>query len=400
MKRSVLPLLFAAAVLRAADASSYWDIVLKARENAPAVQRAGAERESLSALDALARQRPNPDLEAEFSSRTDGDRAGMDGQAAYLHTFELGGKRRARRDVARAQLDLAAARLDLAREEATVRALLGLHRLRQLKDELASVSEALDTFKGITNRYRARPRLAPEQATALAIFRLAQGDQELRRVAHLREQREWESWFALAVGTVPMTLPPHPDSWPDLAAPPTGALGGARRREADAETALARAEAAQARSDSWPDATLGPLAALETGRGQNARGLGASASLPLPLYQRNAGGRALAQAGLRRAESLQALSEKEWATALSSARQDYAQAVEALRHLPPMAEMTRSHANMEALFERGLLDPGLVIEAHRQMSDALHDGHETELEALRALWTVRALTGTALEDRP
>jgi hypothetical protein len=62
--------------------------------------------------------------------------------------------------------------------------------------------------------------------------------------------------------------------------------------------------------------------------------------------------------------------------------------------------MSRAHHSTEALFERGLLEPALVIEAHRQMTDVVRDMNETELEALRALWTVRVLSGSALEDRP
>lgn len=393
--KSLAVLLFLAASVQAADLSPD---ILKVRENAPEVRRARAAFESLSALESAARQIPNPEIDAEFTSRTSGDRPNFDGQAAYLHTFEMGGKRGARRQTARAQLALAAARLDQAREEATLQAILGIHRLRQLETEFDSVSEAMETFRGITGRYSSRARLSPEQQTALSLFKMAEVDYDLRRAGIARERRELHDWFVLAIGTVPLPAP-RPTEWPALDNN-AASSGGARGRAAEAEVSLARAELAHAVGESWPDMKLGPMVTMESGRGQDTGGVGAAASFPLPLYQHNAAGRAVGKAGLAQAENLRAFSEKEWQSALSSNRAAYAEAVQALRRAPDAKEMSRMHEATEGLFERGLLEPALVIEAHRQMTDVVANTNAAELEALRALWTVRALTGQALEAQP
>ena len=55
--------------------------------------------------------------------------------------------------------------------------------------------------------------------------------------------------------------------------------------------------------------------------------------------------------------------------------------------------MEKKHKNMESLFERGLIQSSLIIEAHRQMADFTESVNEQELRAVEALWSIYALEG-------
>jgi hypothetical protein len=70
------------------------DVLTCAMKNHPDVLKFDVELRNLGAFDALARQRPNPQLESEVANQNGDDNPSFKGQAVYLHTVELGGKRK------------------------------------------------------------------------------------------------------------------------------------------------------------------------------------------------------------------------------------------------------------------------------------------------------------------
>jgi outer membrane protein, heavy metal efflux system len=379
--------------------SSPQDILSCALQNHPDIQRARAQAARRDALLSAAGQRFNPELDAESSFSDEQDHV----QAAYLHTFELGGKRRQRLREARLEGDALAIGLQKTQEEVTLKTVAGLYRLSHIQAELDAVQEALDTFGKIVKQYRARPRLTPEQQVSLNVFLLAQGDYELRKSALLQDQRELKTYFDLATGlnfqTVLTARPGRKTDWPDPAALQisTGVTSAAWR-EAQAAAALSQARLDMARSETWPDLKAGPLAEIESGQGQSNQGYGAALSLSLPLYQRNQGRRALAEAELQQAQTHLALRERELQAELAQRRDIYSLSVESLKKAPSISQMERKHANTEGLFERGLVESSLIIEAHRQMADFTRSLNEQELRAIEALWSIYVLEGRALRE--
>lgn len=375
------------------------DCVLK---HHPDILRVQAEASNLEALTALAGQRPNPEVGGEVFSNSSSDEAALASQMTYLHTLELGGKRGGRLDRAAAQQKIILARAQRVQEEVAMSAVLSLFRLRHLQSELHAVEEAQHTFETIITQYKNRRQLSPEQQVSLNVFLLAQSDYTLRRSGLLKEQGQLKQFFDLATGSefknVLKILPSLKTTWPAMSAT-TPSLIGAAFKEAQAELALAQAELRVAESGTSPDLKLGPTAGLESGRGQNNRSLGGALSIDLPLYQRNQGARALAKVDTHRAEVNLAQRERELAAEWRTQSEAYAAAVSALAEMPSIEQMEKKHRGMEDLFERGLVQSALVIEAHRQMTDYTESLNAQELRALESLWSLYRLEGRALQEK-
>lgn len=376
--------------------SSPKDVLACALTNHPDILRAQAEAANLDAFEQLARQRPNPEVDSEFVSPTKDDAPSLSLEAAYLHTFELGGKRGLRIDRAKVQRQIALTRLELAKADVARATILNLYRLRHLLSELATVEEALDTFGKIIRQYRGRRQLSPEQEVSLNVFILAEADSTLRKSRLLQEQGALQQYFDLATGVdfqkFINALPEKKTDWPVLAKA-TSPVGGIFRQEAQAVVEMSNAELGLARSDAWPDMKLGPKVELESGRGQSSQAWGGALSLALPLYQRNQGARALAQNEMRRAEINLVQRDRELSAQWKTWHDVYQNAVASLKDMPTIDQMEKKHKNMESLFERGLIQSSLIIEAHRQMADFTESVNDQELRAVEALWSIYALEG-------
>lgn len=383
--------------------SSAQDVLTCVQRTHPDIQRAEARVAGLNAYERAAGQRPNPELEADSVFPSDSDAPSAEVEANLRHTFELGGKRGKRIEEARRQHALLTLQADRVREEVTVETVLNLHRLRQLSGELAAVDESLTTFRKVIRQFSGRPRLGSEQDVSLSVFRLAEGDYEIKRARLIQEEMALSSTLQLQTGgrelTIEPRLLPPPPAWPDLSSSSASLTAGAAWKEAEAEEAVAKAALDSARGQAVPDLSAGPRAVLTSGRGQGRSDFGASVDLALPVYQRNKGAIALSENELRRAVLSKDLVAKELAAKRTALAQIYAASVSSLEQAPDLKEIERKHRNAEGLFERGLVSASLVIEAHRQMTEFLADQHEQELEALKALWTIYAIDGRALEER-
>ena len=375
------------------------DCVLK---NHPDILRVQAEVSNLEAFSTFAGQRPNPEVSGEVLSNSSPDEAALASEMTYLHTFELGGKRGRRLDRAAAQQKIVLARVQRVQEEVGMATVLNLFRLRHIQAELHAVEEAQHTFGTIVAQYKSRRQLSPEQQVSLNVFLLAQSDYTLRRSGLAQEQGRLKQFFDLATGLkfneVQKILPSLKTTWPRLSTtvPP---LVGAAFKEAQAEMAFAHAELRIADSIASPDLKLGPMAGLESGRGQNNKSLGGALSIDLPLYQRNQGARALAKTDVYRAEVNLNLRERELAAEWETWATAYADVISSLAEMPSIEQMEKKHQGMEDLFERGLVQSALVIEAHRQMTDYTESFNAQELRAIEALWSIYRLEGRALQEK-
>jgi hypothetical protein len=292
----------------------------------------------------------------------------------------------------------------LAKEEIARKTVLNLHRLRQISSERQIVEEALSTFNTIIRQYKSRQALSPEQNVSLNVFLLAQGDYVLKKSALIQEQEFLKAYFDLATQgsfeSVLNSLPAKKERWPVIdGAGASLEIRGSRIQESKAQAALAKSEVDLASSEPKPDLEIGPLVELERGRGQDSESYGAALNLPLPIYQQNQGGIALAKVESEQAELNARLQERELAIEMKTLARVYDQAVAALKETPSVPQMETKHKNMEELFERGLVSASLIIEAHRQMAEFAHDQNEQELKAIETLWSIYALQGTILEER-
>lgn len=368
----------------------------------PSVRSADALLSQSEAFEGAAGQRPNPEAEAGALVGDSKDQV----EVGILHTFETAGKRRTRMEKARAERDALRAEAVGLREELAVETAVRLHRLRQIREEVALLKEALATYSRIAGQLSSRPRRSPEQQVSLSVFQLAQRDSTMRLSSLESEEaagrRGLELGLQRPLAASDDFLPKPIGVWPPLGVPGAAVpLSGSAALGAAAAEASAQAEVGAARAASYPDVRMGPLLSSEKeGAGQGSTMLiGLGFSLPLPLYQRNAAGRLLAVRG-----SDAAAARSKAALAVLGAERDielarYRAATEALVKAAGHSDQEAEHRELEELFDRGLIPSALVIEAHRQLLDYMSHRHELELSAVRSVWTVYALEGRALTEK-
>lgn len=380
------------------------DVVDCAMQNHPDIKRARAALRQGDELESEASQIPNPEFDSKVTvGKQLGDNV-RNTEIALAPVIELGGKRGARIDKARAEREVIASDLLKTKEEVFIGTLLSLYRLRQVESESNIVEEALNTFGKIQRLFSSRLNLSPEQRVSLGVFQLAEGDYKLRKATLSTETNAVLKNLGLAVGGIfeptSQILPARKTSWPELSdsllATP---FLGSRIKNAQAELKTAQAELELARSASWPDLKIGPAFENQVQGPFSFQAYGGVLSFPLPLFNQNGGGRAVANRGLDKAETELHATTLQLNSERAILLQRYQIAIKVLKDSASISEVEKKHQSMEALFQRGLIPSSLVIEAHRQIFDFTKSQNELELSAIEALLRLYAFEGRLFEEK-
>ena len=384
--------------------TSAQDVIECALSNHPEAQRARLSNLQAENLESAASQRPNPEVAGKsvFGSSL-GDNV-ANHELLLAVPIELGGKRGARMEKALAEKDTVAASSQRSREEVLLETLHALYRVRQVKAELHTLDEALETFGRIQRQFRSRPRRTPEQEVSLGVFDIAEGDYQLRKAALETELATHIREIELAIGRdfqpLDNVLPAKRKSWPNLAEKAAAsAFKGSAMNSARAGLKLAEAELSVAQSLSWPNFRVGPAFESQTSGPFTFQTYGVNLVFELPIFQINGGGRAVARTGLDLAERSLSLKERELSNQRKILLIKYENSVKAVEASFSHTELEKKHRSTDALFARGIIPSSLVIEAHRQIVDFTKNQNEQELSALEALWQIYVLEGRAFEEK-
>ncbi len=384
--------------------ASAQDVIDCALANHPEAQRARLSNSQAETFESAASQRPNPEVGGKsVYGKLLGDTV-LNHEVNLAIPIELGGKRGARMEKALAEKDTVAASAQRSREEVLLETMRSIYRIRQAKDELHTIDEALETFGRIQRQFRSRPRRTPEQEVSLGVFDVAEGDYQLRKAAletelatHIREVE-----LAIGRGFEPSdeVLPAKKRIWPNVNdKPPVTSFKGSAMNSARAGLKLAEAELSVAQSLSWPTLRVGPSFESQTSGPFTYQTYGVNLSFELPLFQINGGGRAVARTGLDLAERSLSLRQREVANQRNVLLIKYENSVKAINASLSHKELEKKHRSTDALFGRGIIPSSLVIEAHRQIVDFTKNQNEQELSALEALWQLYVLEGRAFEEK-
>lgn len=343
----------------------------------------------------VAKQRPNPELEVEGLDNEDGS---FSSEFTLFHTFEVGGKRGARKKVALAQQQISETELLAAKEQAIIQTALDLYRLRQLNHELAVIRENLETFKKVRKQYEQIGRLTPEQDFSVSIFQIAE-EENLLRIEQLKDEKNQISSrvFLATKNKFRLTsklLPKRRYKWPNLT---NTSLKGSDIKILSDEIALSKGQYQLEKSHSWPNVSVGPRVALTNGNNDEAK-FGFSLSLPLPLYQRNHAGRSKALMGLKRSELQAQLKTQELETYRDNLLNAYQRTTRALVRSQNRTSLSNRHDKLHELLDKGIVPASLIIELHREILEYYERFHEQELRAVGALWKLYALDGRILQE--
>lgn len=390
----------------AADCSlnSPQDVIDCALSNHPEAQRAKLSNLQAENFESQASQRPNPEFNGRsLFGKSLGDDA-ITHEANLAHTVELGGKRGSRIEKALAEKDSVVATSQRSREEVLLETIRNLYRIRQAKDELHTLDEALETFGRIQQQFRSRPRRTPEQEVSLGVFDIAEGDYQLRKAALETELATDIREIELAIGQdfqpSDKVLPARRKTWPSINdQAPVSSFKGSAMNSVRAGLKLAEADLSVAQSLSWPNFKIGPSFQSQTSGPFTYQTYGLNLTFELPLFQINGGGRAVARTGLDLAERSLLLREKEVTNQRKVLLIRYENSIKAIEASLSHKELEKKHRSTDALFARGIIPSALVIEAHRQIVDFTKNQNEQELSALEALWHLYVLEGRAFEEK-
>jgi outer membrane protein, heavy metal efflux system len=370
-------------------------------ENHPDVLRASAAQIKAERLADQAGQIPNLELSGK-ALRNTGDSSQNSGEAGIVHTFELGGKRSAR--VGKAHLEGEIGKLDfeVAKSEVLLQTLVDLQKLKNLKTEAALIEEGISVYSRIIKMYRSRLRLSPEQDVSLNVYSLALEDSKIRKSQLNGEIAALIKFIELRTGSkIELSdelLPPKRAQWPDLSSGFPSESRPPHVRLLESTLKLADSEKVLAQSAAWPDLKIGPDYEWNQSSAGREQSLGIMLTLPLPIWNRNQGGIAVAEAETSSAKLSLDLAKKELEVEKASWLIKYEQGVSAIKDGISPEEMRKRHLKLRAQFTSGLVPSALVIEGNRQILEFTKSKNEQELSTLEAFWNLKRLMGKLEEE--
>lgn len=395
---------YAAAPLAAGPAAAesappYAALLAQARGASPRLAAAQAGADQARGLALQAAVRPNPVLGLEVENLTgSGPYSGLDlaeTTASLSQTLELGGKRAAR--MAAGQADVRAAEARAGAERSAFAADLAL-AYAEAEAALARVIQAEEQWKAAETDARAVAELVAAGREAQLRGLQAQAEQAAARAERDEAQASADAAFArlsalagvsVVYDAVGESLLARSAPMPNAAEAETPALAVAR-----AERDAADARRAVQRGLSVPDVTVS--AGLRRLAGDDATALVAGISLPLPLFDRNRGARAAAEAELTASQARLRQAQFDAAADLRAARAQ-ARAAEGRAEAAGSAETAAAEAYRLARigYEAGRLPLLELSSARRALAAARIRTLDARLAKARAEIDIARLTGRA-----
>ncbi len=364
----------------------------------PDIKAMTARTDIYAAREKTASQVPN----LEFDSRLLGNSSEGYTSSEYslLHTFELGSKRKARKNYTSDITTTFQLSLALKKQEVARQIILDLYRMRQVTMEISTLKENAETYRSLVSRYSRLPRLNPELQVSRDIYSQARDDAMLR-VKQLRgELLGLEKDITTAAGTHNIdfaALYPNPvERWPQLSR--KSSLESPLLHLAGSKVTIQMGRKKLADSNAWPNLRIGPSIEHATAEGNTELNYGLSLSVTLPLYHQRQGQREEAAAAINLARVNKDSLEGTLKLARETALARYENFIDGIDKRPFPYKNDDSHRRLHRLVRRGLVSPALTIESHRQEYELLRSFHQNEMSALRNLWAVYYIDGVILKE--
>lgn len=348
-----------------------------------------------------ASQWQNPEVSLKS---TGGDKAGEKvGETELEATISVSQLwvRGSRKDIAEAEKKIANIESQESLLNAQKELIKDLYRLRQLNTELELVNETLATFDTIRKQYRGKLARGPEQEITLNLVELATSDYELKKNHLATEKSEisakikalWSQTFEIKKEF----LPPLKEKWPEPSNI-SAMKNSFEVQKLSLENEKAMAEKDLVQRESWPSLDMGGIVNRTTEGPTQYMNYGVSAKMSFPLVSLNGGARKLADT-----KALQARLMSDWASKKAEndkeiLLQKYKSSVDSLKKSSNQEEIKKKHQKIDALFRQGLASGGLVIEAHRQITEYTESQNEHENSAIEAFLEIKTLSGENFEE--
>lgn len=342
----------------------------------------------------------NPEVTYETTKgRLLGDTQGTN-RVSVSYPIELFGQRGARVDLGDANSKLALIEKAKSENEVFAEVVLNLVKYRQILIELEVVTEGVSAYTKVVSHLSSRPKLTPEHEVSLSIFRLAQGDLGFKKTELIDEQRKIEDFFShvpFNILSAKAALPKPRENWPNVAK--EGEVAGSPYfQQHTYNVDRANAIHSEAKGRTWPVLKASAIMEQNISGPAQYTGYGFGITAEIPLLSFNLGERQSARADASRAQIEAEIGKKDVLNERQRLVEHYNSSVNELKKAPKRDVVEKKHANVEALYYRGLISTSLLIEVHRQLLDFISNQHVTEVKALEALMKIKAIDGKLNED--
>ncbi len=378
------------------------DILKCLQQRHPEVQNEDVINEVSDRLSQQGSSWNNPEISLESVKGENLGRTANTTEVRISQAIEVGGLRAARRNIGKALGDSFKAESLGKLEEVTLLGIKSLYRLTQLNDELEKTEESVQRFRTIKNKYQSRPRLNPDQEITLSLVQLAVSEFEIRLNHLQKEKREILSELSASTGlsatAIEKNLPTFKNEWPET--PKVDVENkSASLLKSQADVDLSVGQLAEAKAQAWPEFKVSLIANNNIDGSVQYQTYGMGISMPIPIFNRNRGERALKASQSTKAMKVHKRNLDKQQSILKNLTQQYEVSVKNLKNTPSGRIIESKHKKAESLFAQGLIAGPLIIEAHRQLLSYTQSRNEEELKALEALWTLYILNGTFLNQK-
>jgi cobalt-zinc-cadmium efflux system outer membrane protein len=378
------------------------DILDLIKKGHPSILMNKARGEVLEKSIEQADQTLNPEVDAES---TVGD--SIEGNVYTIvvtlkHTFELGGKKSSRVDVAKANLKTGMAVAEFDNENTIIDSVLKLYRLRQIYELIPLYEESLNAFNKILRTLKGRKSISPEQRVERETLELVTNDYKLKMSQLDSEKVKLSKHLTFFTGTnciLPRNALPSQVNLSENFESKKGINTYSKIKAANSALELAKAKYEMEKANSYPDLKIGPTFEYEKLNVSNTKTIGLAVTFDLPIFNVNGGGRAQASKEIIVASSNLRNIKNESHLDLESWLGTYQRYKKSLLTTANKKELEEKHQRIEALFRRGIISTSLVIESHRQLIEFSSTRFEFEIGALEALWNIYKMNGNIANKR-
>lgn len=372
------------------------DILELVKKNHPNISLNNAKGKALESSIEIAEQRPNPELDAESTVGDSIEGSIYRTSVSLKHTFELGGKRDSRIEVAKNTFKTGMAVADFENQQAIISVVIMLHRLRQVYELIPLYKESLSAFSKILQTIKGRKSVSPEQEVEGETLELAVNDYKLKISQLNSEKINLSTHLSFFMGSnciVPRNALPFIVNLDEDLKNDFKVKNYSKLKAATLALELAKSNLELEKSNSYPNLQIGPTYEYEKLNVSQTNTVGIAITMDLPILNINGGGRAKASKDVL-AASLNLRNVKEESNRdIQSWIQKYNQYKESLKTIANKEKLEKKHRKIESLFKRGIISTSLVIESHRQLIEFFNTRFEFENGATEALWNIYKLSG-------
>lgn len=350
----------------------------------------------------VAKQRPNPEFQAQGAKgkEIDGDVERVN--LSVMHTIELGNKRSSRIDFANSKRKQFKASIQDSNEDALIDGILKAYRLRQIKELIPIYEEAYGAFNKILKVKLKRKSLSPEEEVEKETLVLATNDYKLK-VSKLRSEEinlnKHISFFLgkncnLKKENLPRNVNLKKKFDLRVETPNYSKL-----KVAINNLESARNKLNLERSNAYPNLKIGPAFQTENVNGKNYQTIGLNLSMDLPVLSTNSGVKSQVLEQVNTAKARFINIKREASLDLEAWVEKYYAFGSSLRTIATRKDLEKKHQKIEKLFKRGVISTAMIIESHRQLIEFANTRYEFELGAAEALWNIYKINGTVLSEK-